>query len=384
MKQAGVSNLTSHLLTHQRKIVLPGGKLDLAWTERGWKIDDLCAFAARKNQRRGFLLVSRVLGRHVPARPSVIRAASDDLASLISGDLKGPVLFLGMAETAISLGQAVHDRWRCLHDRFDSLYLHSTRQQLGSEPLLRFSEPHSHACAHLLYTPDEEVWPHRLDSVRSLVLVDDEVTTGRTFVNLVTCLTPHLPSLERTEIAVLTDWSCGHYLRKIPYLVSSSSLLEGELVWEALPDPDPPLLDTTGQLGRLDQRRNVGRLGSNGLSFNFTKIIDNLDVTKATPLHVIGTGELHYPALLLAELLEQAGYDVLLQATTRSPARIGGAISAALVLVDNYGTGVPNYLYNTPETGSRRRIVCHETGSQWLDPALVRSGDIVLDFGALE
>lgn len=369
---------------NHRQMVLPGGKLSISWTERSWLIDDLCAFAARKNQRRGFLIVSRVLGRHVPARPSVVRAASNDLASMVPGDLKGPVLFVGMAETAISLGQAVHDRWRRLHCRMDSLYLHSTRQQLGVEPLVRFSEPHSHACAHLLYAPEQNVWPHRLDNVRSLVLVDDEVTSGRTFINLATSIAPYLPRLERTEIAVLTDWSRGHYMKKMPHPVSSSSLLEGELLWETLPDPDPPLITSTGQLGRLYQRRNLGRLGSNGLEFDFSSIVNQLDADEAMPLHVIGTGELHYPALLLAETLEQAGYDVILQATTRSPARIGGGISAVMVLVDNYDTGVPNYLYNTLETEPRRRIVCQETGSHLLDPALVRPGDMVLDFGALK
>ncbi len=376
--------MTSQLLTNQRQIVLPGGKLSISWRERNWMMDDLCTFAARKNQQRSFLVVSRVLGRHVPAQPSVIRAASNDLASMVPGDLKGPVLFVGMAETAISLGQSVHDRWCRLHGRLDSLYTHSTRQQLGIEPLLRFSEPHSHACAHLLYAPDQNVWSHRLDSVRSLVLIDDEVTSGRTFINLTTSLAPYLPRLEQTEIAVLTDWSCGHYLQKMPHPVSSNSLLEGELVWEPLPDLDPPLLASRGQLGRLYQRRNLGRLGSNGLEFDFSTIVNELNADEATPLHVIGTGELHYPALLLAETLENAGYDVILQATTRSPARIGGAISASLVLVDNYDTGVPNYLYNTPETEGRRRIVCQETGSHLLDPALVRPGDMVLDFGALK
>jgi hypothetical protein len=384
MREAGGAALTFNPLRQERQIVLPGGKLHLFWTKRSWEIDDLCTFAARKNQRRGFLIISRVLGRHLPARPSIISAASDDLAALIPGNLDGPVLFIGMAETAISLGQAVHNRWRRLHDRDDSLYLHSTRQQLKSEPFLRFSEPHSHACSHLLYAPDTKVWPRWLDRVRSLVLVDDEVTTGCTLSNLVTSLAPHLPKLERTEVAVLTDWSCGKYLQDMPHPARASSLLEGELVWEALPDLDPPLLGSTGQLGHLDQRRNLGRLGSNGIAFDFTKVSKELSTDKAMPLHVIGTGELHYPALLLAEWLEQEGYDVFLQGTTRSPARIGGEISAALILSDNYGTGVPNYLYNPHETASRRRIICQETGSQSLDPALVRSGDMVLDFGTPE
>ena len=317
----------------------------------------------------------------MPARPKAIRKASDALADLLPEDLPGPVLFLGMAETAITLGQSIYDRWRNLHNRSDCLYLHSTRQKLSSEPLIRFSEQHSHASAHLLYAPEVETLPFCLEDVTSLVLIDDEATTGRTFVNLVAQLASHLPNLERIEIALLTDWSDGNYLQNFPYLVASHALLEGTLEWESTTEPDLPEVLQSGALGQLIQHRNLGRVGHSTLEFDFSEICKQLSETGPQLMHVIGTGELHYPAMLIAECLEQAGHDVLLQATTRSPALIGGAINAKEVLVDNYGAGVPNYLYNAIETVARRRIVCHETGSHSLDPALVRPGDLIQAFG---
>ena len=57
-----------------RVIELPTGRLDIAIEEAVWPLDRLCAFAARENPRRGFLVVSRVLGRHLPTPPQVIRA----------------------------------------------------------------------------------------------------------------------------------------------------------------------------------------------------------------------------------------------------------------------------------------------------------------------
>ena len=71
-------------------------------------LEQLCGFAARRNPRRGFLFVSRVLGRHLPTRPRVMRDAQLRLARRIPVDLPGPVVVLGLAETAIALAQGVH------------------------------------------------------------------------------------------------------------------------------------------------------------------------------------------------------------------------------------------------------------------------------------
>lgn len=376
------SNIPAH--RHTRRVVLPNGELQLAWTEGDWQLDTLCGFAARVNRRRGFLIVSRVLGRHIPSKPSLIRATSDSLARLIPADLPGPVLFVGMAETAITLGQAVHAAWCGQAGRMDSIYIHSTRQQIGLEPLIRFCEPHSHASAHLLYPPDPALLPGGLSSVCSLVLVDDEVTTGSTFVNLVTRLAPLLPRLERTEIAVLTDWSSGTYLPEIPGRVGSHALLHGKLAWEGHGSADfEPATVGSDDFGTLQPRVNLGRLGCSVLDIDFECLSELVADGDKRSLHVIGTGELHYPAFLLGENLEQQGHDVVIQATTRSPARIGEEIKTFDVLTDNYGSGAPTFLYNTCETAGRKRVVCHETAPGTLDPALLSTaGALSIDFGA--
>jgi hypothetical protein len=80
----------------------------------------------------------------------------------------------------------------------------------------------------------------------------------------------------------------------------------------------------------------------------------------------------------LAERLEQAGTDVVVQATSRSPARIAGAISSALTFADNYRTGVPNFLYNADRQDGRATWICHETGAPSIDPALIQALDAEL------
>lgn len=385
MYDASAFAISPDAALHHRTVQLATGRLHLQWREHGARLDELCCFAARYNNRRGFLIVSRVLGRHVPARPRAIRAASDALSAIIPADLPGPVLFVGLAEIAITLGQSVHAAWQRRSRRRDALFLHSTRQMLGREPLIRFSEPHSHAASHLLYEPDSNVWPQGLEQVQSLVLVDDEVTTGNTFVNLAAQLAPLLPRLRQVDTAVLTDWtSGGAYLAAMPRRASGHALLSGTLVWDAEADEGGVAPNACGALGQLVQRRNFGRLGSTGAPLALAALTAQFDPADTAPLHIIGTGELHHPAFLLAEQLEQAGHDVLLQAVTRSPARLGEAITASRTLCDNYGAQAANYLYNLDQTAARRRVICHETPPESIDPALLRPHDWgAIDFGAL-
>jgi hypothetical protein len=44
-------------------------------------LDDLFDIAERRNPKRAFLFVSKVLGRHIPVPPSVMRQAYRQLAS---------------------------------------------------------------------------------------------------------------------------------------------------------------------------------------------------------------------------------------------------------------------------------------------------------------
>ena len=74
-------------------VELSTGTLDL-FVDGDVDIDAFCDVAARANPRRGFLIVSRVLGRHLPARPGDMRATMDGLAARVGSDLPGPIVFL--------------------------------------------------------------------------------------------------------------------------------------------------------------------------------------------------------------------------------------------------------------------------------------------------
>ncbi|GMA88388.1 hypothetical protein GCM10025868_36380 [Angustibacter aerolatus] len=169
-------------------------------------LHDLVGLALRRNPRRAHLLVSTVLGKHVPTDPSLVlgaglllgervadllagadgadlRPLAAGLASALHGDrgadavvaacrarsaARGPAaagtLVLGYAETATGLGHAVATA-------LGATVLHSTRRAVpGAASGPGFEEEHSHATSHLLLPAD----PALLHGSGPLVLVDDE------------------------------------------------------------------------------------------------------------------------------------------------------------------------------------------------------------------
>ncbi|MFD8959681.1 phosphoribosyltransferase domain-containing protein, partial [Streptomyces anulatus] len=87
------------------------------------ELQELLGLALRRNPKRAHLLVSNVLGKHVPQRPSVVHGAGFELGervrALLGAQEARRAVVLGYAETATGLGHAVADGLR------DAPYLHS-------------------------------------------------------------------------------------------------------------------------------------------------------------------------------------------------------------------------------------------------------------------
>jgi hypothetical protein len=364
-----------------RVVRLETGLLTLGVRESDWPLDRLCGFAGRRNPRRGFLIVSKVLGRHVPARPAEMRASLVALAAKIPSSLPGPTLVVGLAETAVGLGHGIFEE---LHRRgLEGGFLQSTRQQFDAPLLCRFEEPHSHASAHLVYRPAGI----DLSAIRSLVVVDDEVSTGTTLVNLAGALAEELPRCERIVVATLTDWSgSGAWLDRMPCPAQCVSLLRGTLDWAPVQPPGDEAVgafDAAARaLGSLPGGGPFGRLGIAAAKPFRLPDVDALSLPPGSALRIVGTGEFTYPPFLLGERLEAAGHDVVVQSATRSPVRLGGAIRHALACRDNYGSGIGNFLYNADPADERLTLICHETPPGSVDPALVSAlGARTIHFG---
>ncbi|MFJ2391624.1 phosphoribosyltransferase [Streptomyces sp. NPDC087843] len=163
------------------------------------KLGDLLGLALRRNPRRAHLLVSNVLGKHVPQSPSVVYgygfALGRRVRELLGTEDARAAVVLGYAETATGLGHCVADGVGL------APYLHSTRRPVpGITPAGGFEESHSHATSHLLLPQD----PRLLAGDGPLVLVDDEFSTGNTVLNTIRDLHARHPR-ERYVIVALVD-----------------------------------------------------------------------------------------------------------------------------------------------------------------------------------
>ncbi len=157
--------------------------------------DGLIELALRRNPRRAHLLVSTVLGKHLPTDPRTVFAAGGRLGRLVADRLIAPAgLVIGYAETATALGH-------CVAAQLGADYLHSTRRHVpGVAVAARFEEPHSHATGHLLLPGN----PSSLRRRGPIVLVDDELSTGVTALNTIAELHRLCPH-DQYVIAVLVD-----------------------------------------------------------------------------------------------------------------------------------------------------------------------------------
>lgn len=148
---------------------------------------DLAGFAVRDNPRRAHLIVSKILGKHIPVDPEDILGGGYELADAVEDTLRAhgyttglteDFLAVGYCETATGLGHAVAEG-------LGVTYLHTTRKQHPDIPVeARFDEEHSHAVAHLIQ-PREGISLH---GNGPLILIDDELSTGKTALNTIEAL----------------------------------------------------------------------------------------------------------------------------------------------------------------------------------------------------
>ena len=341
------------------EIELQRGVLSLQPNDNShWKWQDLLGFAERINPKRAFLFVSKVLGRHIPVSPHIMRHAFTDLAKLVPDDLPEPVLVIGMAETAVGLGAGAH---QVLQQRYpEAIYVTTTRHPVHGAPLLaRFLEEHSHAQDQLLYgSPDAELQQQILNS-KSIVLVDDEASTGKTFVNLIHALQQAgLNQISHVVTATLADWSSGIHIADLN--CQSVALMTGKWQWRDAEHPiqiNMPKVDTVafGAVATLAEP-TWGRLPIQDSGAHI-----RLAVQPDERILVLGSGEYVWSSFLLAEYLQQQGADVKFSAITRSPIAVGHAIQSALAFSDNYGLGIQNFVYNINPLEYDRILITVET-----------------------
>ena len=357
-------------LDQLREVRLPTGLLKVSARPGRYALDALVGFAARANAKRGFLFVSKVLGKHWPVRPSVMRELHVSLARDLPATLPGPVIFIAMAETAVGLGQGVFEAWLDAETTptREAVFLHTTRYRTGKGALIEFEEVHSHAPRQFLHMPDDPAITSKFARAHSIVLIDDEASTGNTFVNLAAACRSVNPGIEHVHLVTITNFMGEEGSRRLMgrfgVPASHSAALHGEFTFEAghLKPGEAPAQRYDGEVDR-GASGAFGRLGVTAALPLPRGLAAHLMSTIATNerVLVLGTGEFMHPAFLLGRALEAHGVDVVVQSTTRSPILQWGAVTNALSFPDNYGEGIANFVYNVVPGRYDHVFICHET-----------------------
>ncbi|MYT70914.1 RNA binding Pelota-like protein [Streptomyces sp. PsTaAH-137] len=315
------------------------------------ELTGLLGLALRRNPKRAHLLVSNVLGKHVPQRPSLVWRTGHDLGvrvrELLGDEAARRSVVLGYAETATGLGHSVADGLAL------APYLHSTRRPVaGVARAGGFEESHSHATSHLLLPEN----PRLLAGDGPLVLVDDEFSTGNTVLNTIRVL-HELHARERYVIVALVDMRSPDdqgrleafaqeigarvdlvvsargsvrlpegVLEKGQALVAEHEKSHAESAAAALPRPRR----TRGEIVRVDGlgwpegvpdggRHGFGPGHRERLEAALPAMAERLAPHTRGRVLVLGNEELMYAPLRLATALEATGADVAYSTTTRSP-----------------------------------------------------------------
>lgn len=389
-----------------------GVRLHTGTSVVGWELADLVGLALRRNPRRAHLLVSTVLGKHLPVDPSLVRGAGNLLGLLVAAALgelpaaelraaagalrtgdTGPVDTLvavhrpstdtavfGFAETATGLGHCVAE---ALHTR---VYLHSTRREITGVPVaLRFEEGHSHATAHLVQPQPAGV----LDGGPSdevLVLVDDELSTGATAIGAIRALHAVTPR-RRYVVAALIDLrspadaaaldafaddlgvgitvvalTSGGVDLPAGLTAAASAYISGHPAGSPRTAPVPAVTRIALPWpAALPEGGRHGLLEVETAAFEaaVAEAAAALDVVvPAGRVLVVGTEELMYLPLRLATALAGTGRQIRFQTTTRSPVHPvddpGYPVRRAFRFVspEPDPDGVPRYLYNATWDGA--------------------------------
>lgn len=335
---------------------LSSGILELDIESEVKPFEDLVGIAERINPKRPFIFVSKVIGRYVPTSLQEMFRISSLLASQVPETLlDGNVTVLSLSETALGLGALVHRHFKTsigkpIVNAFTSRHLFATPIYTS------FQETHSHLPNHYVYRSFKKSVNNHFDNTETLVLVDDEITTGNTLNNLFKSL--KLTSVKRVILLSLTDWSGGAIFDWEGIEVHRFSLITGKYKWTQTSDEVVQLPYNPSTIDESENLINISPNSTRLPSFEGLKIKDQELEDKNKPISVFDTENKPVVCLYYNEMLPQAietmhylhdfTRDVYFLSLSSSPIELGFDIQSKIEL-PGYYSDIPVYLYNFQE-----------------------------------
>lgn len=364
-----------------------------------FELNELVEVAGRRNNpKRNFLFVSKILGKHLLVNPKVCKTTGFLLANLVyedndlnidklvnsikhkvnaseefnkSVDPKEKVLIIGFAETATALGMSTAYAIK------DSYYINTTREIIKDEKsFFNFEEEHSHATSHKCYLRDLS----KIENADRVILIDDEITTGKTMLNLIKEFNKLYPNKKYTVLSLL-DFRNDEYLEKYEEFkkeynleIDVKSFIAANIEEEdskLLTGDDEELMNVIKSSINLNSFEREKHLSENDKEVDYVKLsgrfgvsfdeirsietyakdvadkIENRYGVKGSKICVLGHGEDMYIPSVIASYL---GDFVSFKTTTRSPIFTKQEENYPIKERSKfYVEDIPYYLYNKAE-----------------------------------
>ena len=289
------------------------------------------------NTKRRYLIVNPLQGKHVPVSPSKAIGMFSELGQAVKIKFPGARLVIGFAETATAVGMGVANELGG-----DCIYIHTTREEVQSARYIEFKEEHSHAVQQRLVSDNLGKW---IDGTDVVVFVDDEISTGKTLLNIVAQIKEGFPSFgekrivaasiinrvsdENLELLRSKAIECLSLVKMEPadYDDFTEKIRISEAVEAASLDTPCSARELPMEIGLDDPRIGVKANIYHDDTMRFAEAAVRAlpDSAKDGKILVLGTEECMYPAIMLGRLLESEGAEVYTHSTTRSPIGISDA-----------------------------------------------------------
>lgn len=318
--------------------------------------NDVLRVAKRlNNKKRNYLLINPLQGKHLPVKPSVALEMMNALGKKVANSFPNAKFVIGFAETATAIGAVVAKN---ISD--DCFYLQTTRENFSGK-FIEFLEEHSHAPEQKIFT---ENFSELISHTNEIILVDDEISTGKTFLNIVRQLKIKFPALNDKKICAasiinrlseenLTSLAAENI--SCVYLVKIDKVLDMENIYAE----SACKIESSKQNYTLHEKffTSDTRKGVNiGEYFNQCEelgkfIVKMLCKEKISgEILILGTEEFMLPAIIAGNCLERANFSVLTHSTTRSPIGISDEknypINEGFKLKSLYNSARTTFIYN--------------------------------------
>lgn len=338
-------------------------------TNTKYTTENILRIAKRfQNKKRSYLLVNALQAKHMPCSPSASLDMMRTFGEMLAKTYPNTKLIISFAETATAIGAAVAS---CFAP--DCIYVHTTREQVDAvSAWIDFLEEHSHATEQKLCADNLQFW---LENTETVIFVEDEISTGKTLVNMMTQLIAQYPILKEKKCIAASIFNrvsaenqkcmekvgldCA-YLLKLPEIdytdaVNEIQVTEAKRVADKNTDFHNQMLDCQAlynpRKGVMIQHyiENCRQVADTAISAFMHNIKPNSNIL------VLGTEECMFPALFLGAMLERqnCGFIVKCHATTRSPIGIctnqDYPIVSGCKLKSFYAENRDTYIYNVAE-----------------------------------